>query len=190
MSARVLATLPNGLSALRLILGVVIFGCVRNGAYVPAALLYMVACTTDWLDGLMARRLGCVSRFGACLDPVADKVLTFCAYLAMYAEAPWLFWLVVARDIAIMAGTAWVLAKRWQVQISPLLVSKLNTVFLLMLPYVWMLQKIFAWSFLLLLITALTWLIVITTIASSAGYACVLCRIVCKQRGVDGCSQP
>lgn len=38
-----------------------------------AAWIFVVAALTDWLDGQLARRLQLVSRFGAFLDPVADK---------------------------------------------------------------------------------------------------------------------
>lgn len=43
-----------------------------------AALIFCVAAVTDWFDGFLARRWNQSTRFGAFLDPVADKVL--CGY--------------------------------------------------------------------------------------------------------------
>ena len=40
-----------------------------------AALIFCVAAVTDWFDGFLARRWNQSTRFGAFLDPVADKVL-------------------------------------------------------------------------------------------------------------------
>lgn len=39
-----------------------------------AALIFCVAAVTDWFDGFLARRWNQSTRFGAFLDPVADKV--------------------------------------------------------------------------------------------------------------------
>ena len=44
-----------------------------------AAILFLGAALTDWLDGLIARRLGQVTTLGKLLDPVADKVLVSAA---------------------------------------------------------------------------------------------------------------
>lgn len=45
------------------------------------ASLFTIAAITDWLDGYLARRLGQTSKFGAFLDPVADKLLVMVALL-------------------------------------------------------------------------------------------------------------
>ena len=40
-----------------------------------SALLFLIAAVTDVLDGYLARRLGQTTKFGAFLDPVADKIM-------------------------------------------------------------------------------------------------------------------
>ncbi len=40
-----------------------------------ASMVFTVAALTDWLDGYLARRLNQSSKFGAFLDPVADKLM-------------------------------------------------------------------------------------------------------------------
>ncbi|VEH67754.1 CDP-diacylglycerol--glycerol-3-phosphate 3-phosphatidyltransferase [Rodentibacter pneumotropicus] len=42
-------------------------------------LIFFIAGVTDWLDGYLARKWKQTSRFGAFLDPVADKVMVVAA---------------------------------------------------------------------------------------------------------------
>ena len=78
-----------------------------------ATAVFVLASLTDWLDGWIARRYGLSSRFGAFLDPVADKFLV-CASLLVLLDlgrlGRWgaLFALVIiGREIAISALREW-----------------------------------------------------------------------------------
>lgn len=67
-----------------------------------ATLIFLTAVLTDWLDGLLARRTGTVSPFGAIMDPLTDKILVllYFAYLQNSGFYPlWLFLAVLARDL-------------------------------------------------------------------------------------------
>jgi CDP-diacylglycerol--glycerol-3-phosphate 3-phosphatidyltransferase len=77
-----------------------------------AGILFLLGAVTDWLDGFIARRFNMVSRFGAFLDPVADKLLvavTLVILVEVYAQ----FWMVlpalviIAREILISALREW-----------------------------------------------------------------------------------
>jgi cardiolipin synthase len=87
-------TVPNVLSALRLV-GVPVFVWLilteRDGW---ALLVLMLSGVTDYLDGKIARRYGLVSKVGALLDPIADRlyILTTLLGLAWRDVIPW--WLV------------------------------------------------------------------------------------------------
>lgn len=111
-STRVL-TLPNAISLLRLAL-VPVFGLlIVRGQDVVALVVLMVSGATDWLDGVLARRLGQVTRLGQLLDPAADRLFILVAVLglAWRGTVPW--WLVavlVARDV-VLAGMLVVLAR-------------------------------------------------------------------------------
>ena len=64
----------------RLLLSPVLFAMVlaaedRGGASWPAFLLGLALGASDYLDGVLARHRGIVSRWGAFLDPLADKVV-------------------------------------------------------------------------------------------------------------------
>jgi CDP-diacylglycerol--glycerol-3-phosphate 3-phosphatidyltransferase len=62
--------IPNMLSMLRIILGVLLIPLVHsNTAFIA---IYFAIGATDVLDGLLARKLECESDFGAKLDSTAD----------------------------------------------------------------------------------------------------------------------
>jgi CDP-diacylglycerol--glycerol-3-phosphate 3-phosphatidyltransferase len=56
------------------------------GGHVIAAVIFASACITDWLDGYLARSLKLSTRFGAFLDPVADKMMVSIALVMIVAE--------------------------------------------------------------------------------------------------------
>lgn len=49
--------------------------------YLLAGLLFILATFTDYLDGKIARKNNQITDFGKLLDPIADKILTTCAYI-------------------------------------------------------------------------------------------------------------
>src|ERR1700753_2421701 len=104
--------LPNLLSALRLLAAPFAAWLIISDHDTPALAVFLCAVASDGLDGFIARRWGFTSRFGAWLDPAADKLLMLLCFVALYevAMAPlWLVALVVARDLAI--AIVWLLAK-------------------------------------------------------------------------------
>ena len=81
-----IVTLPNALSALRLV-GVPFFLWLvlteRDGW---AIAVLMVSGTTDWLDGKIARRWNQMSRIGALLDPAADRLYILATLVGLTAR--------------------------------------------------------------------------------------------------------
>lgn len=80
-------TVPNMLTILRLLAAPgVVFAFVflaRPWADITALVLFVGASATDWLDGYLARKWNQTSRFGAMLDPIADKAMVVIALLAV-----------------------------------------------------------------------------------------------------------
>ena len=76
-------TLPNILTVLRLLAapGVAIIFLILPHPYADwvALILFVTAAITDWLDGYLARLWKQHSRFGAMLDPIADKAMVVIA---------------------------------------------------------------------------------------------------------------
>ncbi|HSX19607.1 MAG TPA: CDP-diacylglycerol--glycerol-3-phosphate 3-phosphatidyltransferase [Gammaproteobacteria bacterium] len=78
--------LPNLLTILRIILIPVFMATYyvpTSWALVLTTSIFIFACLTDWLDGYLARRLRLESRFGAFLDPVADKLIVVVALVML-----------------------------------------------------------------------------------------------------------
>lgn len=73
-----------------------------------------------------------MSRFGAYLDPAADKlllVITFVSLGVIGLIPAWLIWLVVVRDLVIVIGVALLWFLRGRSEFTPLLSGKLSTAF-------------------------------------------------------------
>jgi CDP-diacylglycerol--glycerol-3-phosphate 3-phosphatidyltransferase len=71
---------------------------------VVAVTIFLVAAATDWLDGFVARKRGEVTTLGKLLDPVADKLLTTSAFIALVELrlAPaWMVVVIVGREFAV-----------------------------------------------------------------------------------------
>ncbi|HWT33082.1 MAG TPA: CDP-diacylglycerol--glycerol-3-phosphate 3-phosphatidyltransferase [Microbacterium sp.] len=69
-----------------------------------AAVLFVLAIATDGIDGWLARRHQLVTDLGKILDPIADKVITGCAFvgLSILGELDWWITIVVlVREIGI-----------------------------------------------------------------------------------------
>ena len=56
--------------------------------------IFFIAGVTDWLDGYLARKWKQTTRFGAFLDPVADKVMVVAA-LVLIVEYQHTFWITI-----------------------------------------------------------------------------------------------
>jgi len=108
-------TVPNMLTLLRVMLIPVFltsFYLPIEHNYLLAAFIFWFAAGTDILDGYLARRLNQSTKFGAFLDPVADKVMVACALLLITEDYQNL-WVTIAaaimigREIIISALREW-----------------------------------------------------------------------------------
>ena len=112
VSDRVL-TVPNVLSALRLVGVPVFLWLLFTHQDVWAFIVLALSGISDYLDGKIARRFHLVSRLGQLLDPIADRlyVLTTLIALALRDIIPlWLLVVLVARDLFM--GVVMLLLKR------------------------------------------------------------------------------
>jgi cardiolipin synthase len=113
-SADRVVTLPNALSGLRL-LGVPLFLWLLLGPHADgwALAVLMVSGVTDWADGVLARKLNQMSRVGALLDPLADRLYILATLLGLILRhiiPVWLAVLVLGRDL-VLAGALWLLRR-------------------------------------------------------------------------------
>ena len=102
--------LPNAITIVRILMAPLVFWLLLAdaGADGPmrwwGAVIFIVAISTDWVDGWLARSRGLVTDLGKILDPIADKLLTSGALvcLSILGEVPW--WvtaLIVIREVGI-----------------------------------------------------------------------------------------
>jgi cardiolipin synthase len=122
---------PNLLSALRLMVAPLAGWALLEGHDSAALAMFACAGLSDFLDGMIARRWGFTSRFGAWLDPAADKLLMICCFVVLLylgAVPLWLVLMVMARDIAIGLGAIIVWALSLPLAIAPLIIGKATTV--------------------------------------------------------------
>ena len=102
-------TLPNQLSVLRIILAPIFLYMFLSSDLTYkkiSVVIYFIATITDWYDGWHARKFGVVTKTGIFLDPLADKILTSCAFVGFYfmdIMPLWMVVFIVARDIIITA---------------------------------------------------------------------------------------
>jgi CDP-diacylglycerol--glycerol-3-phosphate 3-phosphatidyltransferase/cardiolipin synthase len=123
---------------------VVFFYLPYRWASPAAAVAFIVAAITDSLDGYLARKLGQITRLGAFLDPVADKLMVATALilLASHDVNPLrLIWfdpsvlvavtaaVIVGREITISALREWMaeIGARRKVAVSSM--GKVKTIF-------------------------------------------------------------
>lgn len=124
------AQIPNAITVVRIVLVVPTGWLLWQGSYGQALVLMAIASASDALDGWLARHFGWTSRFGAAMDPVADKLLigTLFVVLWMQGHIPtWLGAIVISRDVLILLGAG---IYRWlfeKIDFAPTFVSKANT---------------------------------------------------------------
>jgi cardiolipin synthase (CMP-forming) len=100
-------TVPNLLSFSRL-LGVPLFLWLLLGPHADgwALAILMLSGVTDWADGVLARKLNQMSRLGALLDPVADRLYilaTLVGLVLRHVIPLWLAVLIIGRDLVLAA---------------------------------------------------------------------------------------
>lgn len=69
-----------------------------------AAIIFVAASLTDWLDGLIARRTNQVTKLGTLLDPVADKLLVAAALVSLVhvdRVEVWVAVVIIGRELAV-----------------------------------------------------------------------------------------
>lgn len=134
-SSRRVATVPNALTIVRLILIPFFVVASLDRKFLLAFIFFLVAAITDALDGWIARRFNLRSRLGAVLDPAADKLMLICGYLvytlpnvATHRLSPWLTFTVFARDFLLVLS-AYLLYTRISVKrFPPSVAGKISTI--------------------------------------------------------------
>ncbi|HUP49414.1 MAG TPA: CDP-diacylglycerol--glycerol-3-phosphate 3-phosphatidyltransferase [Thermoanaerobaculia bacterium] len=101
--------LPNALTLLRIFLVpflVVVLLTKFQGREYAGLAIFLVAAVTDFLDGYIARKRNQMTRLGALLDPIADKLLMSAAFISLVEMDPthvpaWMVVIIIGREFAV-----------------------------------------------------------------------------------------
>lgn len=142
-------TIPNLLSALRLLMIPVFVYLYLNGHDAWAAVTLVLSGVTDMVDGYIARKFGQISDIGKALDPIADKLTQAAALMCLMTRYPSMmipFVLLAVKEIfAAVSGiwvirrTGWVPGAQWHGKLTTLMLYGM-----MILHVVW--QDIPAWA--------------------------------------------
>lgn len=107
---------PNILALLRILIAPIMFWVIITPefftaqqihitwVYYLAALLFVLASITDFFDGYIARTFNQITALGKVLDPLADKMLTIGAFLALMVmgdASAWAVYIIIIRELFI-----------------------------------------------------------------------------------------
>src|SRR3954453_23650919 len=99
--------LPNSLTLLRIFLVpflVVVLLTKFSGREYAGLAIFLVAAITDFFDGYFARRMNKMTRLGALLDPIADKLLISAAFISLVElglARAWMVVIIIGREFAV-----------------------------------------------------------------------------------------
>ena len=170
MTVSPLFTLPNLVSSSRVALAM---GFVASEGVPTRLALIGIASLTDFLDGWLARRTKGTSRFGALLDPIADRFFVLGVVISYVMGGQFSAWQAVAimfRDVMSVIGffvarnVSWLRAIPFKAR----LIGKAVTVAQL----VTFLAVLLAPT----LVSALGWIVAILGLAATVDYALMLWR--------------
>ncbi len=99
--------LPNQLTVLRIILTPIFFVLFLSGDILLKQIalgVFLLAAITDWYDGWLARKFNYLTNWGRVWDPLADKILTSAAFIALVILGIielWMVIIIILRDFLI-----------------------------------------------------------------------------------------
>ncbi|MEG0258770.1 MAG: CDP-diacylglycerol--glycerol-3-phosphate 3-phosphatidyltransferase [Lysinibacillus sp.] len=81
-----------------------LFGADMPVHHFVGALIFILASTTDWVDGYYARKYNLVTTLGKFLDPLADKLLVSAAFIMLVEldmAQVWIIIVIISREFAV-----------------------------------------------------------------------------------------
>ena len=118
----------------RIVLTPVVIGAMLCGYWGLASIIFFIAMLTDLLDGLFARLLMQETFFGACLDPIADKILMVSCYATLafikipFLKIPlWFVYFVLFRELSVLLGVSFLGIIASLIPVKPTFFGKLTT---------------------------------------------------------------
>jgi CDP-diacylglycerol--glycerol-3-phosphate 3-phosphatidyltransferase len=125
--------LPIFLTLLRILAIPLVIAFFYLGYPLASSTTFGLAGVTDWADGYYARKLGQESRFGAFLDPVADKLIVAVALILVVSQEAnmWITLaacIIIGREIIISALREWMAESGQRSKVAVAYTGKIKTV--------------------------------------------------------------
>ena len=97
---------PNALTSMRFGLAIAVMALIPTGHYLAALVIFVIAASTDWMDGYWARKYGQVTKLGRIFDPFVDKIIICGTCIALVAipnspVASWMATVIVGRELLV-----------------------------------------------------------------------------------------
>ena len=134
-----------------------------------AVVVFLLAATTDLLDGYLARKRGQVTSLGILLDPIADKLLTSAAFISLvylHSISAWMAVIIIGREFAVSGLRAIASAEGFSLKVSEL--GKTKMVFQVVAITVVIMER--RLPLLRLPGSVLLWMVVLFALASAGQY--------------------
>ena len=163
--------IPNCITAARFATVPLFVWWLFDGQFYNALLLFFLMGLSDAFDGYLAKAFDWGTTLGAYMDPAADKAMLISAYVTLGALnllPHWLVFLVILRDVALLAGALSYNFVTRCLGIQPTFISKLNTFVQIVLVFAVIYSQLNALP--ILLVQILIGLTVLTTVASGLDY--------------------
>jgi CDP-diacylglycerol--glycerol-3-phosphate 3-phosphatidyltransferase len=196
-SSNTILNVPNVLTAVRFLLSIVVFILIPLGQYVAAMIVFLIAASTDWIDGWWARKFNQVTKLGRIFDPFVDKIIICGTFIFLAAEwptsgiAPWMAVVVMGREMLVTAIRSEIEGRGGD--FSAKMMGKLKMVFQCM-AVVASLLALRHWqlappgstatalpTLLFFALQASVWLAIISTVYSGLEYVVAAARILSRQ---------
>ena len=97
---------PNSLSMLRLVLAIAVGSLIEYHYFTAAWITFIIAASTDFVDGYYARRFNQITKLGRILDPFVDKIIITAAMVALVGVpasgvAAWMVTVIIGRELLV-----------------------------------------------------------------------------------------
>ena len=107
-SSNTIFNVPNVLTTIRFVLSIVVFVLIPLQQYLAALIVFVIAASTDWIDGWWARKYKQVTKLGRIFDPFVDKIIICGTFIFLAAEPksgilPWMAVVVMGREMLVTA---------------------------------------------------------------------------------------
>lgn len=106
LAKRSIYNVPNALTSIRFAMAIAVMALIPLEYFLSANIVFLIAASTDWMDGYWARKYGQVTKFGRIFDPFVDKIIICGSFIALVgvANSPvmsWMATLVVGRELLV-----------------------------------------------------------------------------------------